>query len=76
MEEIRDFLQSEIRNLIFKHVEVNESLVESRLLDSITLVDLAVAIEEKTGIRITRQDFTPEHFDTIEKMVAFITGKQ
>lgn len=75
MEDLRNFLQSEIQNLIFKRVEINESLVKSRLLDSITLVDVAVSIEEKTGIRITRQDFVPENFDTIELMVTFIASK-
>lgn len=76
MEEIGQFLQEEIKKLIFKQVTMNESLVESRLLDSITLVDLAVSIEEKTGVRITRQDFVPENFDSIERMIAFIASKK
>jgi len=76
MEEIGEFLQAEIYKLIFKRVTVDESLVKSRLLDSITLVDLSVSIEDKTGIHITRQDFVPENFDTIERMLDFISSKK
>lgn len=49
MEGLKDFIQQEIANLAFKKVTYEESLVKSKVLDSITLVELMVLIEEKPG---------------------------
>ena len=47
MEDIKLFIQKEIMNLAFKKVSFEESLITSKLLDSITVIDLLVSIEEK-----------------------------
>ena len=69
MEELKIFIQNEIAGLAFTKVDVDESLIKSKLLDSITMVDLLVAIEEKAGKRIPQHLINEENLDTINKIV-------
>lgn len=72
MEELKLFIQQEIAQLAFKKVTFDESLIQSRLLDSITVVDLVVSIEEKTGKRIPQHLMTEENLDSIDKIAAIV----
>lgn len=44
---IEEFLKNKIEELTFEAVESNDSLIESAILDSLTVVDLAVFIENE-----------------------------
>jgi acyl carrier protein len=46
MEELKTIIQEKIAEVAFKRVGFDESLIQSKLLDSITVVDLIVSIEE------------------------------
>lgn len=72
MDDLKAFIQQEIAQLAFKKVAYDESLIHSRLLDSITVVDLLVSIEEKTGKRVPQHLMTEEQLDTIDKIAALI----
>ena len=74
MEELVSFIQDEIANIAFKRVSPTESLVKSRLLDSITVVDLIVSIEEKTGKHIPQHLVTDENFETVEDIIKTINS--
>ncbi len=74
MEELVSFIQDEIANIAFKRVSPTESLVKSRLLDSITVVDLIVSIEERTGKQIPQHLVTDENFETIEDIIKTINS--
>ncbi len=69
MEDLKLFIQSEILLLAFKKVSYDESLIKSKLLDSITVVDLIVSIEEKMGIEIPQHLIEDENFDSIDKII-------
>ncbi len=69
MNELKSFLQEEIMNLAFKKVSYDESLIQSKLLDSISVVDLLVIIEDKIGKKIPQHLVKEENFDSIEKIV-------
>ena len=69
MEDIRFFIRQEIFNIAFKKVRDDESLIKSKLLDSISLVDLLVSIEEKTGKNIPQHLINDENFDSIDKII-------
>jgi len=75
LEELKQHIQEEIQSLAFTRVEFDESLIKSKLLDSITVVDLVVAIEEKTGIHVPIAEVTEENFDTIDKMIEYLQTK-
>ena len=72
---IKEFLREEVQKFAFKKVTDTESLAKSRLLDSITLVDLAVAIEEEYKIKIPFTEITEENFDTIDLIVTYLDKK-
>ena len=68
---IRRFLRDEIG--VGDHQPVaDESLLTSGLVDSAGLVRLAALLERETGLIIPDRDLTPEHFDSIAKIVAYI----
>lgn len=69
MEDIKVFIQKEIMNLAFKKVSFEESIVKSKLLDSIAMIDLLVLVEEKTGKKIPQHLFTEDNMDSIDKIV-------
>jgi acyl carrier protein len=74
------------RELILKSIQAvsdsttiptaDESLFDSGLLDSFTLVDLAAQLESNFGVAIPDSDLTPRKFDTIERIDAYISGKE
>ena len=60
-------------DVAFKKVAFDESIIKSRLLDSITLVDLLVTIEEKIGRTIPQHLVNEESMDSIDKIVNTIS---
>lgn len=75
MEQIEQFIQEQVKSLVFKNVGLEESLLKSRLMDSITVIDLAVAIEEKYDLKIPYNEINEDNFDTIVQMVEFLKTK-
>lgn len=73
---MEDFLKEQIEELTFEAVEINDSLIESGILDSITVVDLAVAIENEYGVEIPFNEIKPEHFENIDKIIAYVKSLQ
>ena len=65
MADLREFIQEEIKSLAFKKVGYDDSLLNSKLLDSITLVELLIIIEDKTGKTFPQHMINGEHLDTI-----------
>jgi acyl carrier protein len=74
VEEIKLFIQKEIMDLAFKKVGFEDSLIKSKLLDSITVVDLLVSIEEEIGRKIPQHLINEENMDTIDKIVNTISN--
>jgi len=72
MESIKEFIQNEVISLSFKKVSFNESIIKSKILDSIAVVDLLVAIEERIGKKFPQYLINDDNFDTIEKIVVTI----
>ena len=73
--EIILFLKSTISEIAFTDVEENDSLFISKLIDSITFVDLLVAIEEEMKIKIKVNEVNTDNFDTVNMITTFIENK-
>jgi len=69
MEELKLFIQEEIVKMAFKKVNFDDALITSKLLDSITVVELLVAIEEKIGKQIPQYLINDDNFDSINKII-------
>jgi len=74
MDDLKLFIQEEIMNLAFRKVSFDESLVKSKLLDSIAVVDLLVSIEEKIGKTIPQHLIIDENIDSIDKIIKTISN--
>jgi acyl carrier protein len=72
MDELKIFIQSEIKNIAFKKVEFDESLIKSKLLDSISVIDLIVSIEENISKQIPQYLINNENFETINNIIETI----
>jgi acyl carrier protein len=76
MEDIKSFLKQEIEELTFEEVENDQLLISTNILDSITIVELSVAIEDEYSIKIPLNDLKVEQFDSIDIMATYIQSKQ
>ena len=62
------------KNFMVEPDEFNleESLVDQGVIDSIGLVEIAGFMEEEFGIEVDDEDMTRENFGSLNKMVSFI----
>jgi acyl carrier protein len=69
MDELKVFIQNEVMNLAFVKVGFDDSLINSKLLDSISVVDLLVSIEDEIGKKIPQYLIKDDNFDTINIII-------
>ena len=70
------FLIDKIEEIAFSTVTVEESLWESGVLDSITIVELSAEIEDEYDIEIPFDEIIEENFETLERLISYIKRKQ
>ena len=56
-------------------IEENVSLLDSYGVDSISLLELVVGIEEEFGLAIGDDEFDVKNFETVAALAAFIRSK-
>ena len=69
---LKSFLTSEILHDPDYPMTNDESLISSGLIDSFSLVDIALWIENTYGLRIDDNELTADNFDTVDAFVARI----
>jgi len=52
------------------------SLDRSRIVDSVRALELLLFVEEQFGITVENEEAVPEHFDTVNNIVAFVERKR
>lgn len=72
---MENFLIDKIEELAFTKVTKDEPLWESKILDSITIVELVVEIESEFSISVPFNEIVVDNFETVENMVNYITAK-
>lgn len=50
------------------------SFLQHGILDSLGFVRLVLHLEDSYRIRIDRKELTPQNFDSLAKIVAYVTG--
>ena len=77
---IADTLAQYISATILKQpkraVKEDESLISSGLIDSFHLVDLALFVEDRFGVRIDDSDLNASTFDSLAQLIAIIRQRQ
>jgi acyl carrier protein len=54
----------------------NESIISSGLIDSFSLVDLGLFVEDNFGVRIDDTELNADTFDTLEQLAKLIQSRQ
>jgi acyl carrier protein len=77
---IASVLSKKIADRILKQpnrtIQPDEPLISSGLIDSFSLVDLALIVEDDYGVRIDDSELNPETFDTLDALVKLIESRK
>lgn len=56
-------------------IDDNKSLIEVYDVDSVSLLELVVGIEEAFGVSVEDSEFDVKHFETVAALAAFVQRK-
>ena len=70
------FLATQILKQPKRVIQPDESLISSGLIDSFSLMDLALFVEDTFGVRIEDTELTADTFDTLDQLAALIQSRQ
>jgi acyl carrier protein len=70
------FIADEILRQPGRAIAADEKLISSGLIDSFSLMDLALFVEDTFGVRIEDTELNAETFDTLEALVALIRSRE
>ncbi len=74
--EIRQIISQKILELTYKKVSsIDEELIENRILNSITIVELAVELEKELAISISFMEINIENFRSVNSIKNLILKK-
>jgi acyl carrier protein len=57
-------------------IRPDEALISSGLVDSFSLMDISLFVEDSFGVRIEDTELNVETFDTLEQLAKLIQGRQ
>jgi acyl carrier protein len=55
-----------------REIEAQEALISSGVIDSFSLVDLALIVEENFGVRIEDYELNVDTFDTLDQLADIV----
>ena len=73
---IAKFIAEKILKQPNKVITADESLISSGLIDSFSLMDLALFIEDTFGIRVEDTELNAETFDNLTQLAALIASRK
>ncbi len=68
-------ISSEILKIPDKVITIDEPLISSGLIDSFSLVDLALLVEDLFGVRIEDFELNANTFDTLDQLAEIILSR-
>jgi acyl carrier protein len=80
MDEIIEFLNKKIAAEILRQnsrkIGADEKLISSGLIDSFSLVDLALIVEDEYGVHLDDTELSADYFDTLQQLAEIIQSRQ
>ena len=73
---IAKFIAEKILKQPNKIISADESLISSGLIDSFSLMDLALFIEDTFGVRVEDTELNAETFDNLNQLAALISSRK
>jgi len=74
-ESLREFLRDQGR-VDVSAVADDTLLFSSGLVESFTLIELVVFIEQQTGTKVRPAEVRLDHLDSIDRILAFVAGRE
>lgn len=73
---IAKFIAEKILKQPNKVISPDEALISSGLIDSFSLMDLALFIEDTFGVRVEDTELNAETFDNLNQLAALISSRK
>ena len=75
-QKISEFIAKQILKQPKRVIQPTEPLISGGLIDSFSLVDLALFVEDNFGVRIADSELNVNTFDSIEQLTNLILSRQ
>jgi len=75
IESLKNKIANEILNIPQKQIEKDEPIISSGLIDSFSLVDLALLVEDTYGVRIEDTELNSDVFDNLDQLAGIIISR-
>ena len=75
-ETLSEYLAVEVLKQPKKKIARDEALISSGLIDSFSLVDLALYVEDNYGVQIDDTELNADTFDTLDELAVLIQSKK
>ena len=70
------FIASKILKQPNRKIALDEALISSGLIDSFSLMDLALFVEDTYGVRIEDTELNADTFDSLNQLAALIESRK
>jgi acyl carrier protein len=74
--EIEKYIATQILKQPNRKIAVDEPLISSGLIDSFSLMDLALFVEDTFGVRIEDTELNANTFDNLTQLVSLIESRK
>ena len=76
IEQLAKFIAEKIIKQPKRVITADEPLISSGLIDSFSLMDVALYVEDTFGVRIEDTELNPDTFDTLTQLAALIDSRK
>ena len=76
LEQLSKYIATEILKQPERAIQPDEALISSGLIDSFSLMDLALFVEDTYGVRIEDTELNADTFDSLQALVDLIQSRQ
>ena len=74
--DLEKYIAAQILKLPGKRIEAGASLITSGLVDSFSLVDLALHIEDAYGVHVDDTELNANTFDTLDQLATLVESRR
>ena len=76
LEQLSQYIAAEILKQPGREIQTDAALISSGLIDSFSLMDLALFVEDTFGVRIEDTELNAETFDSLDDLADLIQSRQ
>jgi acyl carrier protein len=76
LQKLEDYIASHIIKQPGRAIPAQEALLSSGLIDSFSLIDLALFVEDSFGVRIDDTELNVDTFDSLGELAELIANRQ